>query len=65
MTKVFEKSAFSMTGDEATLNHIKSLNRSIAVLYGMVTEACILQTSKDLLDAGYTVFIVVDAVSSF
>ena len=65
LTKVFEKNAFSMTGDEATMNHIKSLKRSIAVLYGTVTEACILQTSKGLLDAGYTVFLVVDAVSSF
>ena len=65
LVKVFEKGAFSMLGDEACAAHLQSLGRSVAILYGTVTEACILNTSKDLLDAGYTVFVVVDGISSF
>ena len=53
LTKTFEKSAFSMLGDTAVLEHLTSLNRSIAVLYGTDTVVCMLQTSKDLIDLGY------------
>ena len=45
--------------------HVESLERRIAVLYGLDTVVCMLQTTKHLIDAGYDVFVVVDATSSF
>ena len=64
-TKCFEKSAFSMLGDQTVSAHLESLGKVTAVLYGLDTVVCMLQTAKHLLDAGYDVFVVVDATSSF
>ena len=43
---------------------VESLKRKTVVLYGMETHICVRQTAFDLLEDGYQVFIVVDAVSS-
>uniref|UniRef100_A0A7S3J2U1 Isochorismatase-like domain-containing protein n=1 Tax=Euplotes harpa TaxID=151035 RepID=A0A7S3J2U1_9SPIT len=39
-------------------------HRTTVVLFGIEAHVCILQTALDLLDLGYTVLIVADAVSS-
>ena len=65
--KEFEKIPFSAAQDEAVMKEISSLQpkRNIIVLWGCVTEGCILNTALDLLVADYKVLLVVDAVSSF
>ena len=35
------------------------------MVYGFDTVECIVQTCKDLIDLGYVVVVVIDAVSSF
>ena len=39
-------------------------DRKTVVLFGIETHVCILQTALELLDAGYKVYIIADAVSS-
>ena len=65
LKKVYSKKTFSVTGESFISKHLKSLKRNTAVVYGIDTVVCILQTCKDLLDLDYKVFVVVDAVSSF
>ena len=54
-----------MLGDQSVSAHLESLSKVTAVLYGLDTVVCMLQTTKHLIDAGYDVFVVVDATSSF
>lgn len=60
---VFEKMLFSALTDEVR-SHLQSLGRYNVVLCGAETHVCVLQTALDLLEAGYAVFIVRDAVTS-
>jgi isochorismate hydrolase len=59
-----EKMTFSCYGDSAFLDRIKELQRPQAIVTGMETHVCVLQTVLELLDAGYTVHLVRDAVMS-
>lgn len=58
------KTAFSCKGAIGLFDDIRSLKRPSVVLMGMETHVCITQTVFDLLDAGYNVFLPVDAVGS-
>ncbi|KTD19322.1 YcaC like amidohydrolase [Legionella lansingensis] len=50
---------------ELTFKHqLEALERQQLVLIGIETHVCVLQSAIDLKDAGYDVFVVVDAVSS-
>jgi nicotinamidase-related amidase len=60
----FEKMTFSCCGDEAFLEQMKKLGRRQVIIVGMETHVCVLQTVIELLDAGYTVHLVRDAVMS-
>jgi nicotinamidase-related amidase len=57
------KTAFSCCGAAGFLPDLKSLNRSHVVLVGMETHVCLSLTALDLLEAGFTVFVPVDAVA--
>ena len=59
-----EKLAFSCCGEPAFMNALKALNRKTVLLTGMETHVCILQTCVDLLEEGFNVHLVRDAVCS-
>jgi nicotinamidase-related amidase len=59
-----EKMTFSCCGDSAFMEKIKSFGRAQIVVVGMEAHVCVLQTVIELLDAGYTVHLVRDAIMS-
>ncbi len=59
-----EKVTFSCARDEAFLAAIAKTQRRQVVLIGMETHVCVYQTTVDLINAGYEVFVLDDAVSS-
>jgi nicotinamidase-related amidase len=58
------KSAFSCCGNEAFNAQLLQTGRRQVLLVGMETHVCVYQTAVDLLDKGYEVYLVADAVSS-
>ena len=59
-----EKVSFSCARDETFLAAIAKTVRRQVVLIGMEAHVCVYQTSVDLINAGYEVFVLDDAVSS-
>jgi len=62
--RVLDKTSFSCCGDSGLLDALKSARRPQVVVCGMETHVCVLQTALDLLGAGFTPFVVEDAVCS-
>ena len=62
--QALEKMTFSCCGDDAFVDRLKSLGRRQVIITGMETHVCVLQTVLQLLDAGFTVHVVRDAVMS-
>jgi nicotinamidase-related amidase len=62
--QLIEKVAFSCARDEGFLAALSGKGRRQVVLIGMETHVCVYQTSVDLANAGYEVFVLDDAVSS-
>jgi len=58
------KLSFSCCGDERFLQEFKALNRKQVLIAGIEAHVCVYQTAMDLLNSGYEVQIVADAVSS-
>ena len=58
------KNAFSCCGESAFMSALEPLGRRQILLTGIETHVCVHQTALDLLDAGYEVQVVADAVSS-
>jgi nicotinamidase-related amidase len=58
------KSTFSCCGNEAFNAQLLQTGRRQVLLAGMETHVCVYQTAVDLLDKGYEVYLVADAVSS-
>lgn len=63
-TPIFEKVTFSSCDDEATLTAIRESDRPQVLIFGVETHVCVLQTAMDLLDQGFGVLVVADAVGS-
>lgn len=61
---VFHKEHFSACLEPDFLKNIDSYGRKKIVIVGMETHVCVLQTSMDLIRAGYQVHIAADAVAS-
>ncbi len=59
-----EKMTFSCCGEPSFPDKLKALGRTQVIVTGMETHVCVLQTVIELLDAGYTVHLVRDAVMS-
>lgn len=59
-----DKLFFSSYRDPSFQKHWQIINKKQAVLAGIETHVCVLQTALDLRFAGVDVFVVVDAVSS-
>jgi hypothetical protein len=58
------KSAFSCMGEPAFVDRLEALGRRTVILCGIETHVCVYQTALDLLECGYRVEVVTDAVSS-
>lgn len=62
--KVYEKTVFSMMVPEVEKSLLEHSLRRTAVIVGIETHVCVLQTSLDLIEKGYSVHVVTDGVSS-
>lgn len=60
----FEKTAFSSCGADAFVKQLKKLNTKQIVICGLETHICVSQTAHDLLDRGFQVHVLTDAVCS-
>ncbi len=60
----YEKLTFSCCGNEAFATQLKQSGRTQIIVSGMETHVCVLQTVIELLDQGFNVHIVKDAVMS-
>jgi nicotinamidase-related amidase len=63
-TQPIAKSSFSCWGHPPFVEALTALNRRQVLLTGIETHVCVYQTALDLLNAGYEVQTVTDAVSS-
>ncbi len=59
-----EKLSFSCCGNQDFVRQIRESSRTQIVICGMETHVCVLQTVIDLLDGGFNVHLVSDAVMS-
>lgn len=62
--KPSDKVHFSCWPASVFQEQLKSLQKSQVILIGIETHVCVLQTAFDLLEQGFEVYVVVDAVSS-
>lgn len=62
----FDKVTFSAAADPATAAHLDSLKPTVktVILVGVETHICVYQTALGLMDQGFAVWVVADAVSS-
>lgn len=63
-TPVVEKTQFSSAAVSEVSDFLKNSGRKQVFLAGMETHICVLQTALGLLNQGYEVFVIEDAVSS-
>ncbi len=59
-----EKMTFSCCGESPFPDRLRALGKTQVIITGMETHVCVLQTVLELLEAGYTVHLVRDAVMS-
>ncbi len=58
------KMHFSCGADEATAKSLAATGRRQVLVVGIESHVCVYQTTRDLLAAGYDVFVCADAVTS-
>lgn len=59
-----DKVHFSCYAEPAFVTYWQGLNRKQVVIAGIETHVCVLQTALMMCEAGFEVFVIVDAVSS-
>ena len=62
--QALDKSAFSCAADAAIAEKLSSIGRHTAILSGVETHICVLQTGLDLLRKGFEVSVVADGVGA-
>ncbi|MFQ6673149.1 MAG: hydrolase [Fidelibacterota bacterium] len=62
--EALEKIAFSCFGDRAIRETIESLEKNQVLVCGIEAHVCVYQTAADLMENGYNVHVVSDAVMS-
>jgi nicotinamidase-related amidase len=63
-TPVISKMSFSCCGEPAFMEELEKQGREIVLVAGIESHVCVYQTVIDLLDLGYEVEVIADAVSS-
>lgn len=63
-TEKISKATFSCCKNQLFVNRLSALKRNQIILTGIETHICVYQTACDLMQTGYEVHCVVDAVSS-
>ena len=63
-SKLFEKTCFSCADADNFMQELKTSGKKQVIIAGIEAHICVLQTAFDLLCAGYSVFVVIDAVCS-
>lgn len=64
MNCCFEKLYFSCMQQQDYVQHLKNTNRNQLILIGIEAHVCVMQTAIEMQEAGFDVFVVVDAISS-
>lgn len=62
--QIISKSSFSCCGEPKFMDILAESGKKQVVLCGIESHICVTQTALELIEAGYTVFVVADAVSS-
>lgn len=62
--RLIEKMTFSCCSDPTFMSAVESLKRGTAIVCGIETQVCIMETALDLVQAGYQVHVPADAVTS-
>jgi nicotinamidase-related amidase len=60
----FEKLSFSCCGNDDFMKRLRTLGRNDILVAGMETHVCVYQTCVELIEFGYNVHLVTDAISS-
>ena len=63
-TKIYDKMIFGLAADPEILNAVQKTNRDIPILLGLETDVCVAQSAIGLLENGYRVIVLEDAVAS-
>jgi nicotinamidase-related amidase len=63
-TRAFVKPTFGLAGTPAILEAVRATGRSTAVVVGFETDVCVYQSAVGLLDHGFRVLAVEDAIGS-
>jgi len=63
-TPILDKKVFGLADDDLVMPKVEALGRKTAVLVGVETDVCITHSALGLLNRGYRVAIVADAVQS-
>ncbi len=62
--EAIEKSCFSSCGADDFLSRLTRSNKKQVLVCGIEAHICVLQTSLDLLERGFEVFLLVDCITS-
>ena len=62
--KEYNKMSYGLTDDQDILHAIEKTGRKTAVLVGLETDVCVCQSALGLLENGYRVVVLADAVGS-
>ena len=63
-TPVHDKMHFGLAAEESILQSVRDSKRNTAILVGFETDVCICQSALGLLEQGYRVAVVADAIGS-
>lgn len=61
---VYEKMHFSALREEGFAESLRKLHKKHLIIAGIEAHICVMQTSLDLIEAGYKLFVCEDAISS-
>jgi hypothetical protein len=64
LTARFEKDFFDLTKEPKIKSHLAKLKKKQAIVAGCETDVCVLQSCLGLLDLGYEVFVIEEAIFS-
>lgn len=59
-----DKNAFSIMGEKTIEQALKETGKTQVIITGMESHICVLASVRDLIDAGYQVFVARDCISS-